>query len=162
MDKASTSGYLVPLKGFMDAQIDPNTGIEQVLSGGHDAALLGLKSGNCDVAFAHDAMATTLEKSGQLRAGEIQEIWKSEPIPEDPLTVNNSTLTPQLREKITTVLREQATKPALVEAGICPSEHDCELPEETEYGYLPVDDSSFDPIRDLCTTTKAEACRGLV
>lgn len=161
VDQASTSGYLVPMNGLMDADIDMDADIEQILAGGHDASLLTLDAGDCDAAFAHDTMLHTLEQSGQLESGALRSVWESDPITEDPITVNNSSLSPELAEQITTVIREHANKPALVAAGICESEEDCALPEETEWGYLPVDDSDFAPIRELCEATQAEACRSV-
>ena len=160
VDAASTSGYLVPMKGLMDAGKSMDDDMQQVLAGGHDASLLSLESGNCDVAFAHDAMLDTLVASGQLEDGALRSIWKSDPIPEDPIAVSNS-IDPEVIERITTVLREKANKPALVEAGICDSEDDCVLPELIEYGYLPVTDEDFDSIRELCEETKADACNSV-
>ena len=158
VDQASTSGYLVPMKGLMDVGIDMDSDIEQVLAGGHDASLLSLDSDTCDAAFAHDTMLQTLEGSGQVEPDSLRSVWESDPITEDPITVNNSSLSPELAEQISTVVRDMANKPALVEAGICESEEDCTLPEEIEWGYLPVEDSDFDPIRQLCEVTQAEAC----
>jgi len=160
VDAASTSGYLVPMKGLMDAGKSMDDDMQQVLAGGHDASLLSLESGNCDVAFAHDAMLDTLVASGQLEDGALRSIWESDPIPEDPIAVSNS-IDPEVIERITTVLREKANKPALVEAGICDSEDDCVLPELIEYGYLPVTDEDFDSIRELCEETKADACNSV-
>ena len=161
VDQASTSGYLVPMNGLMDVGIDMDADIEQVLAGGHDASLLTLDSEGCDAAFAHNTMLHTLEESGQIEEGSLREIWESDPITEDPITVNNSSLSPELAQQITDVIREHGNKPALVEAGICESEEGCVLPEETGWGYLPVDDSDFDPIRQLCEITQAEACRSV-
>lgn len=160
VDAASTSGYLVPMKGLMDAGKSMDDDMQQVLAGGHDASLLSLESGNCDVAFAHDAMLDTLVASGQLEDGALRSIWESDPIPEDPIAVSNS-IDPEVIERITTVLREKANKPALVEAGICDSEDECVLPELIEYGYLPVTDEDFDSIRELCEETKADACNSV-
>lgn len=160
VDAASTSGYLVPMKGLMDAGKSMDDDMQQVLAGGHDASLLSLESGNCDVAFAHDAMLDTLVASGQLEDGAVRSIWESDPIPEDPIALSNS-IDPEVIERITTVLREKANKPALVEAGICDSEDDCVLPELIEYGYLPVTDEDFDSIRELCEETKADACNSV-
>ena len=160
VDAASTSGYLVPMKGLMDAGKSMDDDMQQVLAGGHDASLLSLESGNCDVAFAHDAMLDTLVASGQLEDGALRSIWESDPIPEDQIAVSNS-IDPEVIERITTVLREKANKPALVEAGICDSEDDCVLPELIEYGYLPVTDEDFDSIRELCEETKADACNSV-
>lgn len=160
MDAASTSGYLVPMKGLMDADKSMEDDMTQVLAGGHDASLLSLDSGNCEVAFAHDAMLDTLVGSGQLEENAVRSIWESDPIPEDPVALSNS-IDPEIAEKITTALREKANKPALVEAGICESEEDCVLPEQIEYGYLPVMDEDFNSIRELCEETQADACNSL-
>lgn len=161
VDKASTSGYLVPMKGIMDEGLDMEQDMKQILTGGHDASLLSLDSGECDAAFAHDTMLGTLEESEQVKAGSLEPVWESDPITEDPIAVNNESLDPELAKQITTVLREKANIPAMVDAGVCSSEDDCVLPEEIEYGYKPVDDSDFDSIRDICDATQADACKNV-
>ncbi|WP_068255901.1 phosphate/phosphite/phosphonate ABC transporter substrate-binding protein [Janibacter corallicola] len=161
VDAASTSGYLVPMKGLKDEGLDMKKDVTPVLAGGHDASLLSLKSGQCEAAFTHDTMLQTLESSGQVKKGELRKVWQSEEIPEDPIALNEDTLDPKLAEEIATAIREKANKPALVEAGICESESDCVLPEEIEYGYRPVEDADYDPIRQICDETKADACRTL-
>lgn len=161
VDAASTSGYLVPMKGIMDAGLDMETDLTPVMAGGHDASLLSLASENCDVAFAHDTMLQTLEESGQVEPGTLVPMWESEPITEDPIAVNNESLGPELAQQVTTILEEQANIPALVEAGICASAEECSLPEEIEHGYVPVDDSDFDAIRDICEVTNAAACENV-
>ncbi|WP_288801505.1 phosphate/phosphite/phosphonate ABC transporter substrate-binding protein [uncultured Corynebacterium sp.] len=158
VDQASTSGYLVPTDGLMKEDIDPKTDITPVMAGGHDASLLGLNTDQCDVAFAHDAMLETLSKSGQMDENSVESIWESEAIPEDPIVVNNDTVDKETADKIREALEKFANKPAMVEKGICPSEDECELPEEIEWGYLPVTDEDYNPIREVCETTKAEAC----
>ena len=161
VDAASTSGYLVPMKGIMDEGLDMDKDMKPQLTGGHDASLLSLESGECDAAFAHDAMLQTLEKSEQVKSGSLKSVWESEPITEDPIAVNNESLDPELAKQITTVLREKANVPAMVDAGVCSSEDDCVLPEEITYGYAPVKDSDFDSIRDICEATKADACKNI-
>lgn len=161
VDAASTSGYLVPMKGLMDEGIDMDKDLEPVMSGGHDASLLSLNSGDCDAAFAHDAMLTTLEKSGQVDKGSLESVWESDPITEDPIAVNKDSLDADTAEQITTILREKANVPAMVEAGVCSSEDDCVLPEEITYGYKEVEDSDFDSIRDICDATQADACKNI-
>lgn len=161
VDAASTSGYLVPMKGIMDAGLDMETDMTPVLSGGHDASLLTLESEGCDVAFAHDTMLQTLENSGQVEPGSLVPMWESDPITEDPIAVNNDSLDPELAQQIATVLEEQANVPALVDAGVCASAEECSLPEEIEYGFVPVDDSDFDAIRDICAVTNADACENI-
>lgn len=161
VDQASTSGYLVPMKGLMDGDINLDEDLTPILAGGHDASLLTLDAGDCDAAFAHDTMLKTLEESGQVEPGSLRAVWESDPITEDPISVNRDSLDPELADQIIEVLREKANKPALVEAGICESEDDCVLPEEIEWGYLPVSDEDFDPIREICEVTQAEACQNV-
>ncbi|GAB2511950.1 Phosphate-import protein PhnD precursor [Corynebacterium atrinae] len=161
VDQASTSGYLVPMKGLKDEGIDLSTDLTSVLAGGHDASLLSLESGNCDAAFAHDAMLTTLTNSGQVAAGELRAVWESDPITEDPIAINRDTVNEELATKIVEVLRDKANKKDLVAAGICASEEECGLPEETEYGYVPVSDADFNPIREICVATDAPACKNV-
>lgn len=161
VDAASTSGYLVPMKGLQDEGIDLDKDLEPVMSGGHDASLLTLSSGDCDVAFAHDAMLTTLEKSGQVDKGSLESIWESEPITEDPIAVNKDALDADTAAQLTDVLREKANVPAMVDAGICSDEDDCVLPEEITYGYKEVTDADFDSIRDICEATEADACKNI-
>ncbi|WP_166969025.1 phosphate/phosphite/phosphonate ABC transporter substrate-binding protein [Brevibacterium atlanticum] len=161
VDAASTSGYLVPMKGLQDEGIDMDTDLEAIMSGGHDASLLSLNSGDCDAAFAHDAMLKTLEKSGQIDKGSLTSIWESDPITEDPIAVNKDSLDADTAAKVTTALREKANVFAMVKDGICSSKDDCVLPEEITYGYKEVSDSDFDSIRDICDATKADACKNI-
>ncbi|MGP6172670.1 phosphate/phosphite/phosphonate ABC transporter substrate-binding protein [Corynebacterium sp. A21] len=161
VDAASTSGFLIPSKGLMEADINMDSDVEQILAGGHDASLLSLSAETCDIAFAHDTMLKTLETSGQIEPGSLVSVWESEPITEDPITVNHGSLDAELAEQITTIIREKANVPALVEAGICASEEECSLPEEIQYGFLQVDDTDFDAIREVCEITKADACQNV-
>lgn len=161
VDPGSTSGYLVPTKGLMDAGLDPKADIQPIMAGGHDASLITLNDGGCDVAFAHDTMLKTLESTGQVPAGALESIWESDPITEDPIAINSDTVPAELVEKIKTAIQTKANKPALIEAGICTDEASCVLPEEIEWGYLPVTDADFDSIRDICKATKADACESV-
>lgn len=161
VDAASTSGYLVPMKGLADAGLTLDEDVTGKLTGGHDASLLALKNGECDAAFAHDTMLFTLESGGQVDKGELAPVWTSDPITEDPIAVNGDSLDEDVAATITEALQTKANKPALVAEGICDSEEDCTLPEEIEWGYLPVTDADFDSIREICATTDADACRNV-
>ena len=161
VEAASTSGYLFPSEGLMEAGLNPETDIEPVMAGGHDASLLALESGQCEIAFAHDAMLPTLERTDQIQEGALEPVWESAGITEDPIALNLSTLDPEDVDAITTAMRERANKEAMVEDGICDSVDDCILPEETEWGYVSVADSDYDSIREVCEATAADACRSV-
>ena len=58
VDPGSTSGFLYPSAGLLDAGIDPETDVTPVFAGGHDASVISVKNGDCDAGFAYDTMVT--------------------------------------------------------------------------------------------------------
>lgn len=158
VDPASTSGYLFPSAGLLEADIDPEQDITPVFAGGHDASVLALADGQCDGAFSTEGMAKEeLISTGQLQEGDIKIIWESELIPSSPLAVS-TTLSTELREQIKEIFLEMLNVDALKASGDCDeSKENCGLP--TSWGYLPVDDSVYDGIRAVCETTNADACK---
>jgi len=158
VDPTSTSGYLFPSAGLLEEGIDPEKDVEAVFAGGHDASALSVADGTCDAGFAFDTMVDVqLVEGGQLEEGALKTIWKSEDIPNSPVVV--STQLPQdLQDKLVQTFQTKINKPALVESGVCASEEECVLPEESEYGYIGVDDELYDGIRAVCDVTKSESC----
>lgn len=159
VDQTSTSGFLFPSAGLLEAGIDPDSDqIEAVMAGGHDSSALSVADGTCDAGFAYDDIVDRmLIEEGQMEEGALETIWKSEDIPNSP-TVISEQLPQDLQEEITRVFQEVINKPALVEAGICSSEEDCILPEDSEWGFIPVEDSVYDGIRAVCDITQSESC----
>lgn len=158
VDPTSTSGFLFPSAGLLDVGIDPTTDVEAVFAGGHDASALSVADGTCDAGFAFDTMVSTqLIESGQLEEGALEVIWESEDIPNSP-TVISDQLPQDLQDEIASIFPEEINKPSLVEMGICDSEDTCELPEESAYGFIAVEDSLYDGIRAVCDITESEAC----
>lgn len=90
-----------------------------MMAGGHDASLLAIKSGQCDVGFAYDTMIDQVIAKGQLKQGDVKQVWKSEQIAGSPLAMNTQTLDADTQAKIRTAITTKANAPALVEAGIC-------------------------------------------
>jgi phosphonate transport system substrate-binding protein len=154
VDSASTSGYLYPFAGLKEAGIDLKD-ISPVFAGGHDRSLTAVKAGTCDVGFAFDDMVniTAIER-GLIKAGEMKTIWKSKPIPNSPLAVNTA-LPASLVKKIKDItpnldaLYFSANK-------LCPATGACNLGGLN--AWVPVNDSFFQPIADVCKATNAPAC----
>lgn len=160
VDPTSTSGYLFPSAGLLEAGVDPETGVTPIFAGGHDASALTVASGGCDAGFAFDTMVDEqLPASGQLAEGAVRVIWKSDEIPKSP-TVVSTKLPQELQDKITRVFQEDINRPGLVQLGICSEEADCEIPEDAKYGFVPVDDSDYDGIRKVCDVTESKSCVG--
>jgi phosphonate transport system substrate-binding protein len=162
VDPGSTSGYLYPTAGLLEAGIDPEAGgLEQTFAGGHDASVLAVASGQCDAGFAYDEMVDTeLISSGQLQPGQITTVWKSETIAGSPVAISDE-LDQGLRQKITSAFQEKANVDYLTENGFCDSVENCEVGEEEGWGYVAVDDSLYDGVRRVCEVTQAESCRAL-
>jgi len=161
VDPNSTSGYLYPTAGLIEAGVDPVNGIKPTFAGGHDASALSVASGQCEAGFAYDSIVDVqLIESGQLKAGQLEVVWKSEMIAGSPIALSGD-LDPQLRQKITDAFEQKANVDYLTANGFCPSTDECQVGEEDGWGYVPVDDTLYDGVRQVCDVTKAESCTSL-
>lgn len=152
----STSGYLYPSAGLIEAGIDVENGITPVYAGAHDASVLEVQAGRCDAGFAFDTMVDEqLVESGDIVPGEITKVWESATIPGSPVAIGDQ-LAPELRETLTTAFREKGNSDYLRANGFC--EGDCPIGDEDSWGYAAVDDASYDPIRQVCATTQNQNC----
>lgn len=158
VDPTSTSGFLYPSAGLLDLGIDPETDVTPIFAGGHDASALSVADGTCDAGFAYDTMVDTeLIGSGGIEEGDLEVVWKSETIAGSPYVASDQ-LPADLIAQLKDIFANALTVPAMVESGACSSESDCKLPEESKYGFVPVEDSLYDGVRAVCATTKSPAC----
>lgn len=156
VDPGSTSGFLYPSAGLLDAGVDPESDVEPVFAGGHDASVIAVNDGDCDAGFAFDTMVTeTAVNELGVEEGALEVIWESEIIAGSPLAVSRG-LPESLVEEVRRVIVEEANTDALVAAGIC--EGECPLTDENVWGYAEVDDAFYDGVRAVCDSTRAEAC----
>ncbi|MGH8934258.1 MAG: phosphate/phosphite/phosphonate ABC transporter substrate-binding protein [Egibacteraceae bacterium] len=161
VDPGSTSGFLYPSAGLLQAGIDPETGIEPVFAGGHDASALSVANGDCEVGFAFDDMVDMrLIETGDLQEGDLKVVWRSEVIAGSPVAVRNS-LPEDLRQAIATTVVEKANVDWAVENGFCESADSCSLSDEDNWGYAAVDDAFYDGVRMVCEVTKSAECEGV-
>lgn len=156
VEPSSTSGFLYPSAGLIEAGIDPETGLTPVFAGAHDASVLEVAAGRCDAGFAFDTMVDTqLIESGDLQPGQVTTVWESDIIPGSPLALSDQ-LNPQLRETITRAIQDKGNSDALVAGGFC--EGECLIGDEDSWGYTGVDNAFYEPIRQVCATTQNESC----
>ncbi|BBX64248.1 phosphate-import protein PhnD [Mycobacterium saskatchewanense] len=158
VDPDSTSGFLYPSAALINAGIDPNRDVTQVIAGGHDASALSVLNGQCDAGFAQESMIdTTLPGKGQLKPGQLNVVWKSDLIPGSPIGVSDD-LAPDLKTKLANAFA-MANLDYLNLSGIC-TPACTHVGEVNGWGYAKVDNSFYDSVRTVCRTTRAKQCAG--
>lgn len=160
VDPGSTSGYLYPAAGLIGEGIDPESGLSPVFAGGHDASVISVNSGDCEAGFAFDAMVdNVLIESGDIEEGAIKTVWESEVIAGSPIAVRVD-LPESLVAEVRRIVLEEANTDRLIERGICEDVETCGLTDENAWGWVVVDDSFYDGVREVCVQTQAAQCEG--
>jgi phosphonate transport system substrate-binding protein len=86
-DPASTSGHLFPAYALKKAGVDPDNGIKATYAGSHTASFLAIKNHKVDAGELNSDTITSATAQGQYQASDYVTLWKSDPIPQDPITV---------------------------------------------------------------------------
>lgn len=163
VDPGSTSGFLYPSAGLIDAGVissseesDLSAGLNPIYAGGHDASALAIASGDCEAGFAMQSMVDeTLIKSGDLAEGDLKKVWESEMI-SGSLFVGSNDLGTEVLDELTGILTEKANADYLREQGFC--EGECLITDEDAWGVMPAQDSDYDGVREVCEVTKSDEC----
>ncbi|GAA0868459.1 phosphate/phosphite/phosphonate ABC transporter substrate-binding protein [Brevundimonas basaltis] len=99
-DPRSTSGTLVPMTFLFNPRgIQPEVCFRTVRPGSHETNAFEVASGMVDVATSNSVTASDLRRRNPAIADQIEEIWRSPPIPEGGIVVRGD-LDPVLKEKI--------------------------------------------------------------
>lgn len=113
-DPDSTSGTLVPTVSFRMMGIDPEEYFSEVgFSGGHEQSIVGVFNGDFDASgtwisgqgnfedgYTRGGLRRTLD-NGLIDISELKPIWRSDEIPEGPLTVRQA-LPTEVKEAVRT------------------------------------------------------------
>ena len=158
VDAASTSGYLYPNAGLLAIGIDA-TKESTTFAGGHDTSVLTVARGTCDVGFAYDDMVdVNLIATGKIAPGEIKTVWKSGIIAGSPMAVRL-----ELPQSLQTVIKDfvlkKANKTAFVANGVCATEANCQVIEDSSWGFVAYSDKEYDGVRQVCEATKSSKCK---
>ncbi|MDX6741406.1 phosphate/phosphite/phosphonate ABC transporter substrate-binding protein [Actinocorallia sp. A-T 12471] len=98
----STSGDALPRYALAQAGI-AEADVKLNYAGGHPEALLALTNGKVDSAEINSQQLATAEAAGQFDRSKFRQVWTSDPIPNDPITVASS-LDPAFKKKVADAL----------------------------------------------------------
>lgn len=102
-DAGSTSGWLIPTHWFKTQGIDPKTFFQYRDGASHAAQVLSVIEGQTDLATDFDRNLNGFIERGTVRPDQVKIVWKSEPLPNDPLVVREG-LDPAIIAKVQEVV----------------------------------------------------------
>lgn len=153
-DAQSTSGTLAPLTFlFNPRNIDPTECFRTVRAANHQANAFAVAAGVVDVATSNTVNAVFMNRQNPEVASQIEEIWRSPPIPESGIVVRQD-LPPEMKEKIRAFFLDygkgrgaEADRQREVLRGLNYSE------------FRAADDSYLDPVREMVASQALDEAR---
>lgn len=140
-DPDSTSGHLFPSYGLRKNGIDPDTGIKAVYAGSHTASFEALRNGKVDAGELNSQEIDSATTAGEYHPGMFVTLWKSDPIPTDPICVR-ADLPDSFKARV---------RAAFMAVDLSKLD-DHGMLKGFGYKFVAADDSLYVPIRDLVTT----------
>ncbi len=138
-DPASTSGNLLPRYALLKAGLNPDSDVRIEFAGSHTASLLALTNGKVDAGEVNSQQQATAAAAGQFDTSKYRVIWRSAPIPNDPITVRGD-----LPAAFKTAFKNALLKLTPAQLKLV----DAELGVDSG-PMIPGPDSLFQPIRDV-------------
>ncbi|GGG24067.1 phosphate-import protein PhnD [Rhodococcoides trifolii] len=89
-EPGSTSGDGLPRMAIRDDGMQ-DSDVQITYAGGHPEALLALANGKVDAAEINSQQLATSTGEGQFDTSKFRQVWTSDPIPNDPITVAGGT-----------------------------------------------------------------------
>jgi phosphonate transport system substrate-binding protein len=142
-DPASTSGHLFPAYGLRKAGINPDKDITARYAGSHTASYEALYNHKVDAGELNSEQLESATQRGHYKEGDVVFLWKSNPIPTDPISVRGD-LAPAFKERVTQALQTLDLS-SLPEA-------DRKIMGLGGARFVPQTDAAYDGIRDLVKT----------
>ena len=149
-DPASTSGHLFPAYALKKAGIDPDHDVKPVYAGSHTATFEALRNKKVDAGEMNSEEIGQATKAGVYEAKNFVELWRSEPIPEDPITVRGN-----LPDAMQSRLKEAVLGLDLTRLPA----RDREILIGGGDRFVPIGDAAFDGIRDLVHTLNIDLAK---
>jgi phosphonate transport system substrate-binding protein len=142
-DPASTSGHLFPAYGLRKAGIDPDKDIRAIYAGSHTSSFEALYNHKVDAGELNSEQLESATQRGHYKDGDLVFLWKSDPIPTDPISVRGD-LPEGFKKRVTEVLQN-------LDLSVL-DEKDRKVMGMGGGRFVPQTDSAYDGIRDLVKT----------
>ena len=143
-DPASTSGHLFPAYALRKAGLDPAKDLRPIYAGSHTASFEALYNHKVDAGELNSEQAELAKQRGHFKDGDLVFLWKSDPIPNDPIAVRGD-LPEGFKQRLTTVLQTlDLSSLSDADRKIMVGENIIRL--------VPQNDAAYDNIRDLVKT----------
>jgi phosphonate transport system substrate-binding protein len=142
-DPSSTSGHLLPAYGFRKVGIDPDNDFKAIYAGSHTAAFEALRNHKVEAGELNSQQIVSATQRGAYKEGDVLFLWKSEPLPLDPITVRGD-LPAAFKQRFTQVLQT-------LDLSELPPD-DLKIIGSGGGRTAPQTDQAFDLIRDLVKT----------
>ncbi|MEC4804618.1 MAG: phosphate/phosphite/phosphonate ABC transporter substrate-binding protein [Jaaginema sp. PMC 1079.18] len=133
-DVGSTSGWLIPTAEFERLGVNPQEVFDYNEGASHAAQAIAVLSNQVDIASDYDRNLDVLESTGRIKKSDLKIIWKSAPLPNDPIAVRGGLpdeVKAKLQEALANISPEEAT----------------ELLPENYTGFVVSDGKNYEPIQ---------------
>jgi phosphonate transport system substrate-binding protein len=139
-DPASTSGHLFPAYWLGKNGIDPDKGVKGYYAGSHAATFEALRNHKVLAGELNSQQIESATLSGEYKASDYVELWRSPAIPNDPIVVRGD-LPAGFKARLTNVLQN-------LDLSSLP-ENDRKIIGMSGLRLVPQTDGAFDQIRDM-------------
>ena len=155
-DPASTSGYLYPSYGLLQAGISPTTGVSPVFAGNDSTTAIDVAQGSCQIGFSNTDNLPPIFTQNHVSKSAIKIIWKSTEIPASPIAASDS-LPASFRSTLENVLVSDANSAYYAAHGYCSSVAKCTA-VTGQYGFANPKLANYSTITQICKLTKSPSC----
>jgi phosphonate transport system substrate-binding protein len=150
-DPASTSGHLFPAYALRKAGLDPDKDLRPIYAGSHTASFEALYNHKVDAGELNSEQEESAKQRGHFKDGDLVFLWKSDPIPNDPIAVRGD-LPEGFKQRLTTVLQTlDLSSLSDADRKIMVGENIIRL--------VPQTDAAYDDIRDLVKTLNIDLAK---
>ncbi len=86
-DPSSNSGHLEPAYALKQVGVDPNSGVRALYAGSHTASFETIRNHKVQAGELNSQEIVSATVAGEYKPGDYVELWRSSPLPLDPIAV---------------------------------------------------------------------------